>query len=107
MAVFVPTPSVEADQQRLAIAGGDADGAPEAPEPAGDLGPTGGLDVRAHQVDRPVAGATSTPAARVGTSPRVAFPSRAVIAGLGQASAPTTSSSMNLRLEASYGTGSG
>ena len=104
-------------QQRLAVAGGDADRAPEAPQPAGHLGPTGGLDVRAHQVDRPVAGGDVHAGRLVGT-PRVALAVRAVIAaatyfarpsspGLGQASAPTTSSSMNLRLEASYGTGSG
>jgi hypothetical protein len=68
IAVFVPTPSVEA----TAAARGSRPGSRSRPEPAeaaDDLGPAGGLDVLAHQLDGRSPGATSTPAA-VGVAAR-------------------------------------
>ena len=111
------------DEQRLAIAGRDGERAAEPAEPADDLRPAGRLDVRPHQVDRALAGGdvdagrpvggpvsgtcvpgpsstASTRGWRASTAPAAPF-------ATDQASAVTGSSSMNLRLAASYGTGSG
>ena len=86
-------------EERLAIAGRDRDGAPEAAEPADDLRPAGRLDVGAHQVHCPFAGRD------VDAGGQVCRP-------VGGALRPrhqriTASSSTNFRLAASYGTGSG
>ena len=51
-----PDPVGRGDEQRLAVAGRDRERPAEAAEAADDLGPAGRLDVRPHQVDRPVAG---------------------------------------------------
>ena len=94
-----PDPVGRGDQQRLAIAGRDRDRAPEPAQPTDDLGSTSRLDVGTHEIHRPLAG-------------RDVHPGRQVGGPVGDALRPghqriTASSSMNLRLAASYGTGSG
>ncbi len=93
-----PDPVGRGDQQRLAVARRDPDRATEPAEAADDLGPMGRIDVAAHQVD--------------GTLPGRHVDARRAICGAaprpGHRTSPGTgSSSTNLRLAASYGTGSG
>ena len=89
------------DEQRLAVAGRDAERATEAAEPADDLGPAGRLDVRPHQLDRAVARRD------VDAGGAIARPGRPALGAGARHRPATASSSMNLRLFASYGTGSG
>ena len=78
------------DEQRLAIAGRDGEPATEPAQPADDLGPPGRVDVRAHEVDRPLPGRDVDPGAAIGR-PRAA-------SAHGVIGAPASgSSSMNLR----------
>ena len=67
------------DEQRLAVAGRDAMAPPNPPRPPTHLGPPRRLDVGAHQVDRPLAGALhSTPgSARYAARRASALPSSA------------------------------
>ena len=89
------------DDQRLAVAGRDRERAAEPAETPDDLGPTGRFDVRPHELDR------GLPGRHVDARRAVRLPARLAL-GAGTRHRPTTaSSSMNLRLLASYGTGSG
>ena len=54
------------DEQRLAVARRDGERAAEPAEAADDLRPPGRLDVRAHELDRPLAGGDVDPGGRVG-----------------------------------------
>ena len=90
------------DEQRLAIAGRDRERAAEPAEAADDLGPPGRVDVRAHELDGPLA-RLDVDARRAGR-PSVAIGPvrRGSVTGR-----PPALSRMNLRPAASYGTGSG
>ena len=89
------------DEERLAVAGRDRDRATEPTEAADDLGPPRRVDVGAHQVDGAVA--RRDVHARSAVRGPVASP----LPATHRSGRATGSSSMNLRLAASYGTGSG
>ena len=96
-----PDPVGRGDEHRLAVAGRDGEGPAEAAETAHDLRAAGRLHVRPHQLDRPVAGRDVHPGGAVRVAPAGSLgPGR-------RHRVATASSSMNLRLAASYGTGSG
>ncbi len=106
-------PVGRADEQRLAVAGRDRHGPAEAAEPADTSGPAGRLDGGPHQGSRPARPRD------VDAGPGIGGPGTRFL-GHGPASLSPddrqdepgrrlggSSSSMNLRLAASYGTGSG